>query len=299
VTGWIVGGGGASAVAFDAGDSDAVPFHEVATGAAKVTPAPEVEVVVPGYRGKRFLPVLSWLVTSRLASAGATAVWRTERRHGPGPVQRELAPFGWRLEAERSGRWLLLHGAVPPEHELPPPRSFTATVGTRGLVFEADYGVFSPQRIDPGSGLLLDIAMGLPPAESVADIGTGYGALAIALLAGGRAARAAGTEADSVAAWLAERNASAAGVELRVALDADPLSIEPTPLTVCNVPTHLNARRSAALMAALAERARAGRLLAVVHAGLEQRYRRHLALPGLKLGRHAGMEHVVLEAGPA
>jgi 16S rRNA G1207 methylase RsmC len=262
-------------------------------------PAAEVEVVVPGYRGKRFLPVLSWLVTSRLASAGATAAWRTERRHGPDPVQRELAPFGWQLEPERRGRWLLLRGAVPPAHELPPPRSFSVAAGGRELVFEADYGVFSPERIDPGSALLLDVATGLPRVEVVADIGTGYGALAIVLLATGRAARAAGTEADSVAAWLAERNARAAGVELRVALDADPMSVEPTELTVCNVPTHLNARRSAALMAALAERARAGRLLAVVHAGLEERYRRHLARPGLRVSRHPGPEHVVLEAARA
>jgi hypothetical protein len=111
-------------------------------------------------------------------------------------------------------------------------------------------------------------------------------------VASGRARRAIGTEVDSIALWLAERNARAAGVELGVALDPDPLSVERTPLTVCNVPTHLDARRSAPLMAALRERARDGRVLAVVHAELEQRYARRLAAARL----HAGESHVVLEA---
>jgi 16S rRNA G1207 methylase RsmC len=272
---------------------EGVPFHDLAAGRVEAPPAPEVEIAPPGYRGKRLLPVLSWLVTNRLAAPGARATWRVERRHGPDPARRVLEPFGGRLEPERSGRWLLLHGAVPPPHELPPPRSFTAP---RGLVFEADYGVFSPERIDPGSELLLEVAAALAPVEVVADIGAGYGALAVSLAAAGVAARAVGTEVDSIAAWLAERNAAAAGVELQLALDPDPLSVPRTPLTVCNVPTHLDAPRSAALMAALADRARDGRLLAVVHAGLEARYRRHLERPGIEISRHQGGAHVVLDA---
>jgi 16S rRNA G1207 methylase RsmC len=294
VTRWVVGGEGPGAVALEAGGAaGAVPFHEVAAG-RQVERAPEVDVLVPGYRGKRFLPVLSWLVTTRVAAPGAVARWRVERRHGPGPAQQALSPLGWDLQPERAGRRLLLHGSVPPAHELPTPRSFVA----RGLTFEADYGVFSPDRIDAGSALLIDVALGLPAVESVADIGTGYGALSLALAAARHAGRVVGTEADSVAAWLAERNARAAGLELHVTLDPDPLGIERTPLTVCNVPTHLDAARSAALMAALAERARDGRLLAVVHAGLEARYARHLDRPGLRVIRHAGAEHVVLEAAP-
>jgi 16S rRNA G1207 methylase RsmC len=273
----------------------AVPFHRVAAAQA-VPRSAEVGVLVPGYRGKRLLPALSWLVTSRLALPSATARWRVERRHGPGPAQQALAPLGWQLRPERRGRWLLLHGAVPEPHALPPPRSFAAGVGGRALSFEADYGVFSPEAIDAGSAMLVEVASALPAVKAVADVGTGYGAIAICLLAAGRATRAVGTEVDSIAAWLAERNAAAAGVELRVTLDPDPLSVERTPLTVCNVPTHLDAAHSTALMRALAERARDGRLLAVVHAGLEERYRRHLERPGLRLGRHPGGEHVVLEA---
>jgi 16S rRNA G1207 methylase RsmC len=271
---------------------DGVPFHDLAAGRVEVPPPPDVEITPPAYRGKRLLPVISWLVTGRLAAPGARATWRVERRHGPEPVRRALEPFGWSLEAERAGRWLLLHGEVPPPHELPLPRSFRAG----GLTFEADYGVFSPEGIDPGSALLLEVASGSGPFDAVADVGVGYGALALSLVARGMARRAVATEVDSIAAWLAERNAAAAGVDLLLALDPDPLAVERTELTVCNVPTHLDARGSAALMAGLAERARDGRLLAVVHAGLEERYARHLE--GLRVARHPGPEHVVLEASP-
>jgi 16S rRNA G1207 methylase RsmC len=275
-------------IRFVAGDPGPA-FHDLAAGRAALEAA-ALELTPPGYRGKRLLPVLSWLVTSRLAVD--SVAWRVERRLGPEFVRRELGPLGWELSVSREGRWLLLSGPVPPPHSLPPPRSFTAA---SGLVFEGDYGVFSPAGIDAGSALLLELASGLEAVDAVADIGVGYGALAVSLAAGGRARRAVGTDVDSIALWLAERNAGAAGVALEVALDPDPLAVERTPLTVCNVPTHLDAKRTAALLAGLAERARHGRLLAVVHASLEERYARHLNQPGLRVSRHPGADHVVLE----
>lgn len=275
-------------IAFGAED-DGVPFHELAAGRVSLPAGEPIEIAPPGYRGKRLLPVLSWLVTNRVAERPARAVWRVERRHGPDYARRLLEPLGWTLEPERAARWVLLHGEVPPPHELPPPRSFEA----HGVRFEADYGVFSPDRIDPGSELLLELA-GDHPVDKVADIGTGYGALAILLIKAGVAERALATEVDSISAWLAERNARAAGVDLNLQLDPDPLVFGATPLTVCNVPTHLDARRTASMMGGLAERARHGRLLVVVHASLEGRYAR--CLTGLRLHRHARGEHVVLDA---
>jgi 16S rRNA G1207 methylase RsmC len=271
-------------------DGDGLAFHDLAAGRASLDAGAEVEIAPPSYRGKRLLPVLSWLLTNQPARR---AVWRFERRLGADYARRSLEPLGWDLSVERAGRWLLLRGAVPPAHELPPPRSFE-TPG--GLVFEADYGVFSPGGIDAGSAALLAVAREVvAPVDTVADVGVGYGALAISLLASRRARRAVGSEVDSIAAWLAERNARAAGVSLGLALEADPLAVERTELTVSNVPTHLAAGPSAALMSALAERARSGRLLAVVHAGLADRYAAHLERAGLGVTRHPRGEHVVLE----
>ena len=272
-------------------DGEGVAFHELAAGRASLPEGVEhIELAPPAYRGKRLLPVLSWLATHK--APGARATWRVERRFGPDYVRRALEPYGWRLEPERAARWLLLHGDVPAPHELPPPRSFSA----HGLTFEADYGVFSPERIDPGSELLLEVARAAGPVEKVADIGTGYGALALLLVASGCAERALATEVDSISAWLAERNARAAGMDLRVELDPDPLAFGPTPLTVSNVPTHVDAARTAAMMEGLAERASQGRLLFVVHAALADRYARYLR--ALRVKRHTSGEHVVFEALP-
>jgi 16S rRNA G1207 methylase RsmC len=262
--------------------------HDLAAKRTVLAAAP-IEVAPPPFRGKRLLPVLSWLLTS---SPVPSVVWRVERRFGPDYVRRQLEPLGWELSASREGRWLLLEGAVPPPHPLPPPRSFEAD----GLRFEADYGVFSPARIDPGSALLLDVAARSDPVDVVADIGVGYGPLAISLVVRGLAARAVATDVDSIALWLAERNAAAAGVALEVTLDGDPLAVERTPLTVCNVPTHLSAAGTRELMAGLASRARDGRLLAVVHASLEERYARHLDHPSLSVTHHASGDHVVFDA---
>jgi 16S rRNA G1207 methylase RsmC len=131
----------------------------------------------------------------------------------------------------------------------------------------------------------------------VADIGIGYGPLAIALVRNELALQAVGTDVDCLALWLAERNAADNDVTLRTACTPDPCGIEDTPLTVCNVPTHLDRIRSTELMSALAQRARGGRaLMIVVHASLEARYVRHLADAGLTVTRHPGEAHVVLAA---
>jgi 16S rRNA (guanine1207-N2)-methyltransferase len=187
--------------------------------------------------------------------------------------------------------------ADAPEAGLPEPRKFSAMIGAIELTFLADYGVFSPDQIDDGSRLLVQVMLRQPPVEVLADIGVGYGPLAIAAVRGGVAARAVATDVDCIALWLAQRNAAASGIRLDVHCTPDPLAAEPTPLTVCNVPTHINAGHSAELMRALAQRARGGRrLLIVVHASLEARYGRHLAAAGLTAGRHPGPSHVVLEA---
>lgn len=261
--------------------------------------APLVDVHLPPYRGKALVTVLSWLVARHLVTEGGTAAWFLTKQQGAGSLPALLTDLGWRdVSRSRAGKLYRIAGHPPTEVTPPQPRTFTARMDGHALTFAADYGVFSPGHIDEGTAHLLDVALRQPHVSTVADVGVGYGPLALGLVRAGVADRAVATDVDSVALWLAGRNAEANGVPLKVVCSTDPMEIEDTPLTVCNVPTHIDLARTTALMRGLAHRAAEGRrLLAVVHASLEERYLRHLADVGLTARRHPGKSHVVLEAG--
>ncbi|MEI7033332.1 methyltransferase [Streptomyces pratensis] len=274
----------------------AIPLH---TAMAEELPrATSVLVRLPEYRGKSLIPVLSWLVVNRLAHPGAEASWYLHKQQGPASCAALLTRLGWRdVRHKREGGLVRVTGLPPRSAELPEAKAFSGAIGSVELDFLADYGVFSPGHVDDGTALLAEVALRQSPVEVLADIGVGYGPLAIGLVRNGVARRAVATDVDCLALWLAERNAAANGVPLTVECTPDPLDVEPTPLTVCNVPTHIPADLSTALTNALAERVRdGGKLLAVVHASLEQRYAHKLAAAGVKVARHPGPAHVVLEA---
>ncbi len=256
-----------------------------------------VDLHLPSYRGKSFIPVLAWLVATRLSRSGTTVVWHVDKQQGPSSVERLLGSLGWQLDETKQGRMRQLMGQPPEDADLPEPKQFTVEIGDAVVHLAADYGVFSPGEIDAGTGLLLEVAKRGPAVEVLADIGTGYGPLAIGLVRNGIAERAVATDVDCVALWLATCNAESNGVALDAVCSADPTAVEPTALTVCNIPTHIDAEQTAVLMARLLQRARDGRLLAVVHASLEGRYTRYLEQGGFSPVRHAGRAHVVLETG--
>jgi hypothetical protein len=223
--------------------------------------------------------------------------WYLDKQQGPESFRRLLEELGWALVRERRGRTTLLSGSPPEKVELPPPRQFTARLGSREVTLAADYGVFSPEHIDDGTELLLGLALDGPPVTAVADIGTGYGPLAIGLLLNGAAGSAVGTDVDCVALWLAAENARRNEVRLSLLCTPEPTEAPSTPLTVCSVPTHLNRTDTEQLLAGLAARARQGRLLVTFHKSLEARYTAHLERFGLAVRSHPGESHVVLEAG--
>jgi 16S rRNA G1207 methylase RsmC len=268
-------------------------FHEVME--AMPSPADAVDVWPPAYRGKALVTLLAWLATERLTSRHAWVTWHMDKQQGPDSIGRMLAGLGWtQFSRQRQGRLTHLRCRPPAQAELPQADEFCVRVGEASLVFEADYGVFSPRRIDDGTALLAEVALAEKAVDTVADIGIGYGPLAIALVRNGVAASAIATDTDSVALWLARRNAVRNDIILSVTCDPDPLAVPPTPLTVCNVPTHIDATQSRELMAGLISRSRAGRLLIVVHRSLEERYARHLINARLGVGRHPGLTHTVL-----
>jgi precorrin-6B methylase 2 len=150
-----------------------------------------------------------------------------------------------------------------------------------------------------GTALRLRTALAMPVVPVVADIGTGYGPLAIRMLVNGNAAAAVASDIDAFALYLAHLNARRVGLQVTLQETPDPAQVPPTPLTLCNVPTHLQRERTTRLLDGLARRASAGHVLLVVHASLEVRYTEHMRARGMRVSPTHGEHRVVLEAKPA
>jgi 16S rRNA (guanine1207-N2)-methyltransferase len=91
------------------------------------------------------------------------------------------------------------------------------------LELETDSGMFSPGRLDPGTRLLLDAAPGPPAAGHLADLGCGYGPLALVLAARSPAAKVWAIDVNSRALELCARNAARAGLgNVRCVRPGDP-----------------------------------------------------------------------------
>lgn len=274
-------------------------FDALLEGAA-VPPTEEVLIAPPRWRGYGFVELLEWLVCARLGVPARTrATWLAPRRGGATGVRRVLFRRGWRLDVRREGGLVRHEGIVPRPGPRPEPRTFRTHLG-RPLDFAADWGVFSRDHVDEGTRLLFEvavarIAMGPASVPLVADVGTGYGPVAIALVSSGLTERAVASDVDLVALSLAGRNARATGAEVElVALD-DPAELPPTPVTVCSLPTHVPRDVTDVLVRGLADRARSGVVLVCVHASFESRYRRLFADVGTAAEVLARKTHVVLE----
>lgn len=91
-------------------------------------------------------------------------------------------------------------------------REITVALAGRSLRLESAPGVFSADRLDPGTAVLLEHA-GAPPAEGLfVDVGCGWGALTLALALHSPAARVVGVEKNRRALELTRRNAERLGL---------------------------------------------------------------------------------------
>jgi len=309
VSAWVVGdvallGAGDRAVALTLSElraargqgRRATPFHELLGGAGRPVPAREVLVAPPTWRGYAFAELLEWMVCARLGEpAASTAVWRSAAKGGATGVRRILERRGWQLDVEQRKRQVWMRGKVPEAGAAPQPAAVPASLGGVGLTFAAGWGVFGGKRVDEGTSLLFEAALDYAPVPRVADIGTGCGALAASLVAGGHAAEAVASDVDAVALHLARRNADAAGARVELFLEDDPRGCPATPLTVCNLPTHSQRRNAALLVEGLAARAPAGPVLVVVHASLEQRCTAWFRRAGVAVRTVRRASHAVLE----
>ncbi|MEU6750886.1 methyltransferase [Spirillospora sp. NPDC046719] len=93
------------------------------------------------------------------------------------------------------------------------------------LRLETDSGVFSPDRVDVGTRVLLETVPAPPPAGDLLDLGCGYGPIALTLASRSPQASVWGVDVNQRALELAESNATTAGldnVRFRLADELDP-----------------------------------------------------------------------------
>lgn len=101
------------------------------------------------------------------------------------------------------------------------PSSVRLDLPDRTLTLRTDRGVFSPDRVDPGTKLLLTelLELGEEPAGTGAvlvDLGCGYGAIACTVAARHPRAEVVAVDVNRRARELCAANADAAGVEVQV-----------------------------------------------------------------------------------
>ncbi|MEV4007874.1 methyltransferase [Actinomadura sp. NPDC049753] len=93
------------------------------------------------------------------------------------------------------------------------------------LRLDTDSGMFSPDRVDPGTRVLLETVPPPPAAGDLLDLGCGYGPIAITMAKRSPQASVLGVDVNRKALAMAESNANAAGldnVRFTLADDADP-----------------------------------------------------------------------------
>ena len=81
------------------------------------------------------------------------------------------------------------------------------------LRLETDRGMFSPDRIDPGTRVLLETVPPPPPAGDLLDLGCGYGPIALTMATRSPGARVFGVDVNERALEAARRNATTAGLD--------------------------------------------------------------------------------------
>jgi 16S rRNA (guanine1207-N2)-methyltransferase len=91
------------------------------------------------------------------------------------------------------------------------------------LELETDAGVFSRERLDPGTRLLLDTAGQPPPSGDLLDLGSGYGPIALVMAARSPGARVWAVDVNERALELCARNAARADLQnVRCVTPGDP-----------------------------------------------------------------------------
>ncbi|MEV5710625.1 methyltransferase [Actinoallomurus sp. NPDC052274] len=81
------------------------------------------------------------------------------------------------------------------------------------LRLATDRGMFSPDRVDPGTRVLLETVPPPPPRGDLLDLGCGYGPIALTMASRSPQAMVWGVDVNERALTVAERNAQTAGLD--------------------------------------------------------------------------------------
>ena len=84
---------------------------------------------------------------------------------------------------------------------------FSANLRGHNFTFHTTWGLFSPQHVDKGSGLLLDY-IAIPASATVLDVGCGYGAIGLPLAKLSPAGKIHMVDSNFVAVEYAKKNVS-------------------------------------------------------------------------------------------
>lgn len=94
--------------------------------------------------------------------------------------------------------------------------AFTVRLAGRELTVSASSGVFSSQRLDPGTAVLLSHAEDLPESGTFVDLGSGWGPIALSMAVESPQAHVVAIEINERARELTAENAQRAGVNVKV-----------------------------------------------------------------------------------
>lgn len=160
-----------------------------------------------------------------------------------------------------AGHYFDASPAVPSE-----PRRVELALPDLTVVLTTDRGVFSADRIDPGTKLLLQEAPHPPPAGELLDLGCGYGPIAVTLARRSSGAHVWAVDVNARARALAERNAA----DLGNVTVSDPAAV-PTSIrfaaAYCNPPIRIGKDALHELLASWVPRAEVSYLVVSKHLG--------------------------------
>ncbi|MER7071097.1 methyltransferase [Terrabacter sp. NPDC000476] len=100
-------------------------------------------------------------------------------------------------------------------------RTVEVTLDGRTLELQTAKGVYSPDRLDPGTAVLLGSAPDPSPTGDLLDIGCGWGPISITLALRSPGARVWGVDVNRRSLDLARTNAAAAGVSTATFCEPD------------------------------------------------------------------------------